>query len=384
MIRRAAALSCLLLAPLARPEPASAAAAQAGSPVARGAIRIPSPMEIQPSFEKYLPVPPRYALVFVELTIGEKGEILEASLGEGGYHDRESVQAALQIARRIRLRPATRDGKPIKWIGTMPVRFTGVDLSNSKRAVTPDFQVEAVKVQGFLERKDFPGAHFHAQWMLSEKVHNDYEYAILQTTLADTYARNNHIHRALMVIRDVTRRSTFRIEEYEPGGPLPAVTLKDFALWRTPFELEHLLKLRFVLAESQGLYLDALRAHADLQALGFIKPDDPTSPRFQALLQKATTAPTLTGHIRIEESGKWLHPLLHRRFRVANVRPGKLEEIRLSCAGNQDAVSVMPEEEIQVSEEAGSCKLAVRSGAGTEFDIIESRDLPAVTAPTAN
>lgn len=70
--------------------------------------------------------------------------------------------------------------------------------------------------------------------MLSEKVRNDYEYAILQTTLADSFARNSSIHRATTVIRYVTRRSTFRVQEYEPDGPLPAVTIKDFALWRTP------------------------------------------------------------------------------------------------------------------------------------------------------
>ncbi len=50
-----------------------------------------------------------------------------------------------------------------------------------------------------------------------------------------------------------------QLGEYQPGGPLPAFTVKDFALWRTPFELEHALRLRFLLAASQGFFLDALR-----------------------------------------------------------------------------------------------------------------------------
>lgn len=65
-------------------------------------------------------------------------------------------------------------------------------------------------------------------------------------------------------------------------------------------ELEHLLRLRFILAESQGLYLDAIRAHADMQALGFVKADDRTLGRFRELLGKAREEPTLTGHVRME------------------------------------------------------------------------------------
>lgn len=339
-----------------------------------GKVRPPKAMEYQPDFRKYYPDPLRYALVFVQLQVSAEGEVLDARLAEGGYHDRDSERAAVQIARKVRLMPATLDEKPVEWNGIMPVRFYGMDVSATRRVVSDEFRAEAGKVQDFLERKDFSGAQFHAQWMLSEKVRNDYEYAILQTTLADSFARNNNLHRALTVIRDVTRRSSFRVPEYEPGGPLPSITVKDFALWRTPFELEHLLRLRFILADSQGLYLDALRAHADMQALGFIKADDPTLGRFGALLKKLHEDPVVTGHVRLDDRTSWPHSLTRSRFRVSNVRSGRIDEIALNCPGYKRTVTTEPDVDIQIPGEWHGCDSVFKGTTGTEFDIVEYRD----------
>ncbi|MFO1504004.1 MAG: energy transducer TonB [Steroidobacteraceae bacterium] len=330
-------------------------------------------MESQPDFSKYWPTPLRYGLVFVQLRISDKGEVLEATLSEGGYHDRETERSALQIARKVRLRPATVNGKPVESNGVMPFRFLGANAYESRKVVSTEFRAEADKVQQFLEKKDFKGAQFHAEWMLSEKVRNDYEYAILQTTLADSFARNNNLHRALVVIQDVTRRSSFKVQEYTPGGPIPQVTVKDFALWRTPFELEHMLKLRFILAESQGLYLDALRAHADLQALGFIKGDDPLMPRFGELLRRVDELPELTAHIRLDDRSSWRHSLLRNQLRLTNIRSGRIEEVALNCPGYSRTLPYSAGEEILIPPGLERCEAVFKGSPGTEFDVVEMR-----------
>jgi hypothetical protein len=343
-------------------------------PSTPGKVRSPSLVDSHPDLSKYIPSKGRYALVFVQVQVDERGKVREARLADGGYHDKESEQAALALAREIRLRPATLDGKPVTWNGIFPVRFSAANVSGSTRAVSVEFRNEANKVQAFLQKKDFASAQFHAQWMLSEKVGNDYEYAILQTTLADSFARNSSVHRALAVIRDVTRRSTFRVEEYEPGGALPEVTVNDFALRRTPFELEHLLRLRFIVAESQGLYLDALRAHADLQALGFVKSDDPTMGRFRDLLQKVKDAPEFTGHVRMDEKSTWPHALLHNHFRLSNIRGGRIEEVVLNCPGYTRSVAYILDDDIRIPNEWRGCNAVFKGTLGTEFDIVEFRD----------
>lgn len=96
----------------------------------------------------------------MQLRVSDNGAVLDTRIAEGGYHDKDSERAALQIARKIRLRPATLDGKPVEWNGIMPVRFYGVESSLSRRAVSEEFRSEAGKVQAFLENKDFSGAQF--------------------------------------------------------------------------------------------------------------------------------------------------------------------------------------------------------------------------------
>ncbi len=61
-------------------------------------------------------------------------------------------------------------------------------MTREEQGVTPEFRAELGKVDQLIKEKDFAGAHFHAQWMLRERVRFNYEYAVLQALLAQTLA----------------------------------------------------------------------------------------------------------------------------------------------------------------------------------------------------
>jgi TonB family protein len=337
----------------------------------------------KPDFDTYFPKRvERGALVFIRVKITAKGRVEEPSVADGGFHDEQFTTAALKMAAELRFVPARLNGEPVDYYGIIPIHFEY--LSGSTRAVSVSFREEAGKVEKLLEQKDFAGAHFHAQWMLSEKVQNNYEYAILQTTMADTFARTGNIHRALSVSREITRLATLHLDEYQPGGPLPTVTIKDFALWRAPFELEHALRLRFLLATSQGFLLDAARAHADLQALHFAGPDDPTMVKFHEILQQMKDAPQLKAHVRIDDASRWEHDLLYNSFSLRELRGGGIGKIVVSCAGYTHTLEYTPGTDWHVPDRLEECHASIEGKSGTEFDIVEYRDTPAGVAAVAD
>lgn len=317
----------------------------------------------------------REALVYVGVKISEQGEVTETRLLDGGFHDRRFSDAALKVARRLKFVPAQSDGTAVTYEGIVPIRFS-VPQPGGKpiQGVTPEFQREAKKVQTLIEQKDLAGAHFHAQWMLSEKVKLGFEYAVLQSTLAYTHARAGNVHRALKAARDVTAHTGMSLEKYQPGGPLPQISMRDFLL--TKELLDQMLKLRFVLATSQGFYLDAVRAQADRMALKLAAPDDSYATDTTKLLAALEAAPSLRAHARIDEEKGWSHDLWFNRFAVRSLSGGSLSGMLLTCDGYSRSLEYVEGAEWTVPARWSSCRLQFEGTSGAEFDIMEYRNAP--------
>lgn len=321
----------------------------------------------------------REALVFVLVKIDDKGTVIDAQLDEGGFHDQRFEDAARKIARRLKFVPATLDGRNVEYGARVPIRF--LVGGSVIQGVTPEFRKEAKKVQELIEQNDVAGAHFHAQWMLSEKVKLNFEYAVLESTLAYTHARAGNVHRALMASRNVTAHTGMGMDEYQPGGPLPRISMKDFLL--TKELLDPMLKLRFSLASSQGLYLDAVKAQADRQALGLAAKDDGYSRDMAKLLNTLKIAPRLRGHIRIDEKGIWDHELWFNRFAIHSLSGGTLAAMLLTCDGYSRTLTYAQGAEWSIPARWSKCRLRFEGTAATQFDIMEYREAQDATAPSA-
>jgi TonB family protein len=335
----------------------------------------------QPTFDHYFREPlDRDGLVFVRFDLTADGKVENPTVADGGFYDARFSKVALNIARQLRFTPAQLDGKPVSSPGLrVPIRFQMALVGGQPvQGVTQEFRNEANKVQQLIEKKDFSGAHHHAEWMLAEKVRLSFEYAVLQATLADTYARMGNPHSALIASREITKRARMGTEDYQPGGALPNVHLSDYLLTRDL--LNHILRLRFGLAASQGFYLDAVQAHADLQALDMVRKDDSSMATFDLLVKALETAPELRGQVRVDDSGDWNHELSLRSFTVQSVRNGSIRAITLDCADNGRKLPYAPDVEWAVPGKWQKCRVHFDADPGTEFEIVEFRE-PAAAKP---
>lgn len=325
--------------------------------------------KLQSNFDSFYPNPrDREALVYVRVDLSATGGVEKTEVAEGGFHDPRFAAAAQRMAQRLRFAPAMEDGQPVPFQGvTIPIRFQ----LNVNRGVTPEFRKEALKVQKLIEDKDPAGAHFHAQWMMSEKVRFGFEFTVLQATMAHTYARTGEYHRALLASQQVTAHTGINSDIYEPGGPLPKVTLSDFILPREM--LENMLRLRFALASSQGMFLDALRAHADMQALGMVAEGEPSMASFTRILDAVQTSSSQRAHVVIPESGSWKHPLWLHRFTVESVRGGAIGTIAIACSGYDRVVTYKPDVAWRIPERWSDCEATFQGAPNTEFDVLEFR-----------
>jgi TonB family protein len=350
----------------------SGVAADTARPASTQLTTPPQLEKVQPNLDHYFPKnQERDALVYVRFDLKADGKVINADVAPGGFYDSRFRSAALQMITRLRFVPAMVDGTPVDYAGAlMPIRFRGGQ--GPVQGVTQEFRKEARKVQQLIEEKDLAGAHHHAQWMLSEKVRLAFEFAVLQATMADTYARTGNLHRALSATQEITARTNLRIAAFQPGGPLPEVDERDYLITRDM--LNSMLRLRFGLAASQGLYLDAVRAHADLQALKLVSADDPSFNTFAKLMQALRTEPELRGHVVIGETEYWSQDLWFRHFTVQNVRNGALRGIRLACADYRREIPYAPDVEWNVPSRWEGCKAGFSASAGTEFDIVEYRE----------
>lgn len=312
--------------------------------------------------------PDREALVYVRFNVGVDGKAYDVTLAEGGFHEKRFVDTAMRVVRNATFNPRLENGIPAIATGvTLPVRFS-IDSKGAKR----EFVRESDKVIALVKSKDYAGAQFHAEWMLSEKVTLLYEFAMLHASLAQTYASQGEHLRALASLRQATATASMSLEPYVPGGPLPKVSSADFLFERDNAILA--LRLHFVLAAMNGHFLEAVTAHANAQALGGIPADDPTMPQFQRLVDHLRTAPMVSSKGFLDESGIWRHRPTFRTFTLRNVK-GEIKGADLKCTAQSRSLEYASGVDWTIPATWQGCALRFEGAPGTTFDIFEFRSL---------
>jgi TonB family protein len=308
--------------------------------------------------------PDREALVILEFNVSADGRVSDVQLAEGGFHEQRFVDSATRFLRKARFNPATLSGVAVESLGVrMPFRY-----QLGAKGITKDFRSELAKVAQFIDRGDYAGAHFHAQWMLSEKVTLNYEYAVLQAQLAQTHARVGNVHRAIVAARAATARATSQIQTFKLRQPMPKNDAGNYLL---PKELvASLLDLRLRLTASKGLLLEALQAYYELAGLVEMTPDDPRVAAADKFIQALEGDQPLVGQARIDESGLWAHELFRREFSVGNVQ-GKVDKVVLHCVGRSRELPYKADAAWKIPASWGGCRAITSGEPGTEFSIIE-------------
>jgi TonB family protein len=345
--------------------PAVGAAAEDTPPGIRSIAKLQWPGEVD-----------REAYVILSFTVGVDGKATDIETVLGGFYQERFVKAARNVVSRATFEPATRNGVPAAVRAQMPFRFKVTD----KPGVTPEFAAEIAKVVALAKKNDFAGAHFHAQWMLSEKVRLNYEFAALEATLAQTYANVGEDHSALRVVREATRRSGQDMEEYQPGGRIPPNSIERYAL---PAPLTaSLLGLQFRLAGRNGLYLDALRAYAQLKGLNALPDGDPINDAAGQIIAAVQSGQTLIGKVKLDEDATWEHRPWRRTFTLTEVA-GTVRQIHLRCADATRLLPYQPDVEWTLPAQWKDCSIGIDGAPGTTFKIVEFSDKPAISAAPA-
>lgn len=314
----------------------------------------------------------REGLVYLRFDLDETGKPSNVTVEDEGFQVETFGPSARKWLAGARFEPVKKDGVPMALPGLrMPMRF---QIRDTEPGIKQDFRNEMNKVVKLLDDRDFAGAHFHAQWMLSEKAMLLYEYAVLEATLANTLARTGEIHAALQATRSTTTPSSMRMDPYRIGGPTPEVGERDFLLPKQVVEQQ--LRLRFILAASQNLDGDALTAHAYLQGLGMVPDNDPTFPEYRKILSRVQNSPKVEGQVKVGESSTWKQDLVFRAFAIREVKGGSIKRVETACHGGfwaSDDPAKFLEVVVQLPATSEACVLDINAAPGTQFRVVEYR-----------
>jgi hypothetical protein len=306
----------------------------------------------------------REALVFLRFNVTPEGKAIDIELAEGGFHEPRFVDAAMRGLRKGTFYPAVKNGAPVAVRGqVIPFRF-----SIGSAGVTPEFRAELMEVNTFIKSGDYAGAHFHAQWMLTEKVKLSYEYALLQAELAHTHFSVGNTHRALTAARAATRKTSPEFQLFRILQEVPRNSASNYMLPK-PI-VESLLQLRMRLAASKGLILEALQTYYELAGLTPLNADDPYKALAQQIIKELEGNMPLIGQMRIDESTRWVHEPFRRTFAIVNVR-GTISDINLQCEDKARTVSYKADVELTIPDSWGHCGMWINGEPGTEFDLVE-------------
>lgn len=346
------------------------------SPVfASAQLLTPPRLRSSPGANMYPPAALMKALegvVYLRFDIDEKGRTSNISVREDGFQVAAFAPAARNWLAGARFEPAKKAGLPVAVTGLqMPIRF---QLSGINPGITPAFRDEMNKVVGLLDGKDYAGAHFHAQWMLSEKATLLYEYAVLEATLANTLARTGEFPAALQATRSTTALVSMRTDTYRIGGPIPELSESDFLLPKAMIAQQ--LRLRFILAAALGLDGEALTAHALLQGLGAVPDDDPTFPEYRKILLRIQNLPRLEGLAKTDESSRWKQNLVFRNLAIRDAKVGAIKHVDVTCDGgfwSSDDPEKFRDAVISMGPDSDACVLNVSAAPGTQFRVVEYR-----------
>lgn len=316
----------------------------------------------------------REAFVVLEFDILANGTAANIRLVDDGFHEKRFVDAAMAGLKRSKWEPRRINGVAVDSPG-MRQGFGFSRRNETETFITRDFRSEALKVQELIRKGDFAGGEFHANWMLAEKVKLNYEYALLQAQLAQTYAGLGRIHDALRKVGRATVRSD------RPGflkvlDAPPPNTPSNYLLEKKA--LVQLLDMRMRLLATQGLALEALNTYYELAGLKQLPPDDPLVVLAEQLTAQIRGGGALRARIEIGPDGGWQQFLSRRRFILERVRSGSINSLYLVCEAASRVFEYVPGEEWSVPESWGLCNARVGADPGTTFDFVELPDAPEV------
>jgi hypothetical protein len=358
--------------------PASAAgAAEAGGP--------PDPADYSPARVLSRPAigfpesEEREAVVYVRFLVSRDGVPMQAEVDEmRGFHNEVFRKAALAYVNKMRFEPARLHGEPVE-VGplTQPINFHfGGKVDPESESVSEDFMRELDKVGYLLRKRDYAGAHFHAEWMLREKVQRNFEFAVLQAQLAQTYATLGNAEEALEAANRATIRSGTESADFRLGQPIPK---NDPSSYLLPRKLVlFLLDLRMQLEAQQGNVVRALKTYNELAGLKKIAPKD------NAALLAGKLAELLESGRPLATAGKvtkeyWSHEQYHPSFALLGV-VGKVNLFHVHCQGTFREYPYVEGSTWSIPEGGQGCTVEVYGEPGTSFNFVE---LPAGAKLTA-
>lgn len=313
----------------------------------------------------------REAYVILEFDVLADGKVANVSLVDDGFHEKRFVDAAIRALERSRWEPRRVDGVAVDSRGMRKgFRFA---ISEMAPGITREFKDEATKVENLIKQGDYAGGEFHAQWMLAEKVTLNYEYALLQAQLAQTYAGLGRVEDAVRkVTRAVSRtdgpRPTFLqvLDTPPPNKPSNYLLDKDLVV--------QLLGFRMRLLAAQGLALEALDAYYQLAGLERPAPGDPVSMLAAQLTAQVRGNGPIRAKIEMGPEGGWQQFLSRRKFVLEKVRGGSIRSLHLACESDYRELDYVPGEEWLVPEGWGLCKARIGADPGTTFEFVELPD----------
>jgi hypothetical protein len=310
----------------------------------------------------------REAVVYVRFMVSPEGIPVEAAVQEErGFHSEPFRKEALKYVNGMRFSPATADGVPVlSGPLTQAIRF-GLGLEKAQQGVTIEFRRELDKVAKLMKERDYAGAHFHAEWMLREKVTLGYEYAVLQAQLAQTLAADGRIEEALRAAIGATSRSGTDTPRFRIGEPPPRNNPDSYLL---PKDLVvYLLGLRMQLQAQRSDLLGALKTYNELAGLETLKEGDnrtALADRLVALLQSGD-ALLFRGEVTREF---WSHDLYHPQFTTQNVK-GILDIVHLHCRGGFRQFDFVPGEIWSLPPELQDCVVEFYGEPGATLELVE-------------
>jgi Gram-negative bacterial TonB protein C-terminal len=299
----------------------------------------------------------REALVILEFAVNADGTASDITVTNEGYYEQRFVDAAIKGMKTARFAPMIINGEPMKCSGLrMPVKFS---ISGQEKGVTTDFKNEAMKVSNLIKKKDFAGAQHHAQWMLAEKVTLNYEYAVLQGTMA-----------ALDAARKATARTSQEVRTFVPGEPIQPNSAANYLLPRD-FVLE-LLELRMVLASQLGLQVEALDAYSQLAGLLHVPPEDRLLKAADRMLKLVLSDRPLVANAKLDSRGYWSQQPSRRTVTVRNIQSGELKNMNAICKGDPQVVAAAPGAALTIPGTPNECLLYFNGAPDTTFQVVET------------
>jgi hypothetical protein len=312
----------------------------------------------------------REAYVILEFDVLADGKTANIHLVDDGFHEKRFVDAATTALKKSKWQPRRANGQAVDSPGLRKAfKFSIHDM---EPGITEEFKSEALKVEELLNKGDFAGGEFHAQWMLAEKVTLNYEYAILEAELAQTYAGLGRIEDAVRKIARATARSDSGPEFLQLLDTPPRNKPSNYLLEKDL--IVQLLGFRMRLLAAQGQALEAMQSYYELVGLQQLPVGDPLAMLAGTLAAQIRGSGELRGKVEIRREARWRQYLSRRRFMLDKVRGGSIQSLFLACSAHSKELAYVPGEEWTVPEGWGLCAVMIGAEPGTTFEFVEYPD----------